>query len=125
MIKRYIQSNLIKETPIVNLWPSQIKALQWILRKDKPSFGVHMPTSAGKTKIAELTILKTILDSQNDSAKCIYIAPYRSLAIEIEHALRSGLGPLGIRVSEIYGGFDMSYAEQRLIDETKSSNCYS
>jgi len=119
MIKKYIQSNLLKETPIINLWPSQIKALQWILHKDKPSFGVRMPTSAGKTKIAELTILKTLLDSQDDSTKCIYIAPYRSLAIEIEHTLRSGLGPLGIRVSEIYGGFDMSYADQRLIEETR------
>ncbi len=119
MIKRYIQSNLMKQTPIINLWPSQIKALRWILHQDKTSFGVRMPTSAGKTKIAELTILKTILDSQDDSTKCIYIAPYRSLAIEIEHTLRSGLGPLGIRVSEIYGGFDMSYADQRLINETR------
>jgi len=45
MIKRYIQSNLMKQTPIINLWPSQIKALWWILQQDKPSFGVRMPTS--------------------------------------------------------------------------------
>ena len=79
-----------------------------------------MPTSAGKTRIAELSILKTFLEHpDNPEVKCVYIAPFRSLAVEIESTLRKGLRPLGIRVSEIYGGFDLSSTERRLVAETQ------
>ena len=118
-IQRYIEGHITRKTAITTLWPSQRKSLDLIKHPDTPSFCVRMPTSSGKTKIAELAIVKAVLDQLPDNdTKCIYIAPFRSLAVEVEATLREGLKPLGIRVSEIYGGFDVSAAEKRLIQDT-------
>lgn len=119
-IDRYIESSLRAKTSIVTLWPSQRKALQMVKKASAPSFCIRMPTSAGKTKIAEFCILRTLLEASfEDDAKCLYIAPFRSLAIEVESTISKGLRPLGIRVSEIYGGFDLTVADEQLISETQ------
>ncbi|MDL1871193.1 DEAD/DEAH box helicase [Deltaproteobacteria bacterium PRO3] len=119
-IQRYIESLLLKHPATISLWPSQQSAIAMIKRADAPSFCVRMPTSAGKTRIAELCIVRAILDSLNSpNAKCVYIAPFRSLAAEIERTLTSGLQPLGVRVSEVYGGFDMTANDERLIQDTQ------
>jgi replicative superfamily II helicase len=44
-----------------------------------------MPTSSGKTFIAELLILKYL--NQQPEKKCIYVAPYRALTNEKENEL--------------------------------------
>ncbi|MCK4659366.1 MAG: DEAD/DEAH box helicase [Phycisphaerae bacterium] len=119
-IRRYIQGHAPRDPAIVSLWPSQKHALDVIKDPAAPSFCIRMPTSAGKTKIAEFAIVRALLDNLTDpDAKCIYIAPYRSLAAEIESTLRDGLRALGIRVSEVYGGFDVSAAEEQLIQDTQ------
>lgn len=119
-VQRYIESLLLQRPAIVSLWPSQQSALAMIKRADAPSFCVRMPTSAGKTRIAELCIVRAILDSiGTPNAKCVYIAPFRSLAAEIERTLSRGLRPLGVRVSEVYGGFDLTASDERLIQETQ------
>lgn len=119
-IGRYIESQLRLQPSIVTLWPSQLSALPMIKSAANPSFCLRMPTSAGKTKIAELCIIRTLLESVTiDDAKCLYIAPYRSLAVEVEATLAKGLRSLGIRVSEIYGGFDLTATDKRLIRETQ------
>ncbi len=89
-------------------------------RPDRPHFCLKMPTSSGKTQIAELTILRFLMDKGVDElSKCAYVAPFRSLALEVEKTLRKSLGGLGVRVSEIYGGFDLSTEDRELIEKTK------
>lgn len=119
-VARYITGALNHTPCTVSLWPSQRKALELVKAEGAPSFCVRMPTSAGKTKIAELAIVRAILDAGFDNnAKCLYIAPFRSLAVEIEASLSAGLKPLGIRVSEVYGGFDLTAHDERLIADTQ------
>lgn len=119
IVGRYIAAGLSREPAITSLWPSQQAAIPWLTRADQPSFCVRMPTSAGKTRIAEMAILKALIEPREGAeAKCVYVAPFRSLAVEVERTLRRGLGPLGYRVSEIYGGFDLSKSEERLVEET-------
>ncbi len=120
MIKRYIRCGLRETPPIIELWPSQVHAIPMINDVDRRHFCLKMPTSAGKTRIAELTILRFFLDTlTNPDSKCVYIAPFRSLAVEIEKTLRKGLASLGLKVSEIYGGFELTPAERTLIQETQ------
>jgi len=120
MIKRYIRCGLRQTPPIIELWPSQVHAIPMINDADRRHFCLKMPTSAGKTRIAELTILRFFLDTlANSNRKCAYIAPFRSLAVEIEKTLRKGLTSLGLKVSEIYGGFELTPAERTLIQETQ------
>ncbi|TGL26397.1 DEAD/DEAH box helicase, partial [Leptospira bourretii] len=82
---------------IFEFWTSQIRALEnGILDRDE-NFVVQMPTSAGKTFIAELLILKNLIENPNK--KCIYIAPFRALTHEKEIELSKNLSKLGYSVS--------------------------
>jgi superfamily II DNA/RNA helicase len=116
----YIRSNLRLPTPVVELWPSQVTAIPHLFSSaDRKNLCLRMPTSAGKTKIAEIAILKFLSDYFDDpEAKCVFVAPYRSLAVEVEQTLKRVFLPLGIRVSELYGGFELTLADRVLIERT-------
>nr|MBC8232239.1 DEAD/DEAH box helicase [bacterium] len=120
LVRPYIRNSFRRNVPVIELWRSQTKALPIINESERRSYCLRMPTSAGKTRIAELAILRFLLDHADEpEAKCAYIAPFRALAVEIEKTLQESFGPLGIRVSEIYGGFELSPLERLLIDKTK------
>jgi len=119
-VQLYIRANYSRLIPVIELWPSQISALPFINEAERGSYCLKMPTSAGKTRIAELAILRFLLDDRNDpGTKCIYLAPFRSLAVEVEESLQKSFHPLGVRVSELYGGFELSPIERLLLDETR------
>ncbi len=83
---RYIQANLRLPTPVVELWPSQVTAVPYLFADTgRKNLCLRMPTSAGKTKIAELAILRFLaIHRQDPDAKCVYVAPFRSLAVEVD-----------------------------------------
>lgn len=86
-VEPYIRANYIRRIPVVELWRSQTAALPYINEPTRGSYCLKMPTSAGKTRIAELAILRFLLDHREDpTAKCVYVAPFRSLAVEIENS---------------------------------------
>jgi hypothetical protein len=116
----YARAGLRQTPAVVELWPSQVAAVPIINRCDRPHFLLKMPTSSGKTRIAEMAILRFLMDTDYaTSKKCAYVAPFRSLAVEMERTLRSSFRGMGVQVSEIYGGFDFSPAERDLIQQTK------
>lgn len=109
--------NLALEKSIVEFWASQLKALQSELLTSDDSFVIQMPTSAGKTFIAELAILSTLTNSS--PKRCLYIAPYRALVNEIEDRLAEMLGALGYRVSNLAGGFEFDSLQNFLAVESQ------
>ena len=112
LIDDYIRAGLRHHPPVIELWPSQVQALPTIADAARPDFCLKMPTSSGKTRIAELTILRFLHDQAADpTTKCIYLAPFRSLAVEVEQTLRRSIGRLGVDVSQIYGGFEITPAD--------------
>lgn len=120
LIGKYIGAGLRQKTPIIELWPSQKRAVATICDTDRTNFCLRMPTSSGKTRIAELTILQFLIDKREaPDSKCVYIAPFRSLAVEIEKSLKRSVEPLGERVSEVYGGFELSPPEQLEVAESR------
>lgn len=80
------------------------------------SFIIQMPTSAGKTFIAELAILSTL--TKTKQKRCLYISPYRALVNEVEVRLADALGALGFRVSNLVGGFEFDILENFLAVES-------
>ncbi len=102
LVDEYIRAGLRSQPPVVEFWPSQVHALPVVTDPNRRDCCLKMPTSSGKTRIAELAILRFVLDHLTDSTtKCIYLAPFRSLAVEIEQTLRRSLGGLGVMVSQI------------------------
>lgn len=102
LAKRYIQSLIYKTTPVTELFLSQRPVLSQLFDVDSQGVIVSIPTSSGKTRIAEVSILKAIVE--NTEKKILYIAPFRSLAYEIEKSLGDLFAAAKIKVTHLYGG---------------------
>ncbi|MEK3885311.1 DEAD/DEAH box helicase [Paenibacillus sp. PL2-23] len=118
---KYIAEKYIRllsgfRSPVTEIWPSQTAALPLALG-DNDGAVINLRTSGGKTRIAEIAILKTL--STHVLSKVLYLAPFRSLAFEIEQSLNSTFGPLGITVSQLYGGSTANVTDFELINESQ------
>lgn len=92
------------------LWPSQEQAVPLALAGKNLVLAV--PTASGKSLVAYLAILNTVLKT---GAKCMYMAPLRSLATEKWEDLRE-FRQLGIRVGLSIGDLDQSDPHLRDVD---------
>lgn len=117
LLQKYIKS-LVYLSPrgIYELFITQRKALNKVLDTDDNGCVVAIPTSSGKTRIAELAILDSLI--KEPDGKILYIAPFRSLAFEIENDLGKVLGNVGITISHLYGGSLFSKLDEMMIDES-------
>lgn len=115
LLNRYIQLLLFNKYPVTELWYSQQQALPITMDGGKTGAIVNMRTSAGKTRVAELAILQTL--QNNNFAKVLYIAPFRSLAFEMEQTFSQTFSRLGFNVSHLYGGLQINAADRQLSKE--------
>lgn len=113
-VARYTRLHAHSRLPAWELWRSQRDALPKALAAEGSAV-LNLPTSGGKTRLAELAILRALLT--DPSGKVLYLAPYRSLALEVEHTFSSTLGPLGFGVSHLYGGARVSATDTRAASE--------
>jgi hypothetical protein len=120
--ERYLRSLALGDRPVVQVWPSQRNVLDaGLLGISSPNLTVTMPTSSGKTHLAEWAILHTLaVRAEPDAPQklAVYVVPSRALAGEIERHLARSLGPVGLRVSGLFGGSEHVQYELRLIETT-------
>lgn len=114
VLARGLGQNLLNARSVSELWPSQRAALNEGLLDSERSLAVRMPTSAGKTRVAEMAIVHTL--ATYPGAKCILIAPYRALASEIEESFANLFHDLGYVASTVPGGFDQDEMGADLVD---------
>lgn len=117
ILARYLRMLTNSKVPIYELWKSQIDCLNNVLTHTRATV-ISLPTSAGKTRIAELKIVHTLSTTEDVNAKCIYIAPYKALAAQIERSLLDYLTDVGFRVSSIFGSYESVDVEDFLIDQS-------
>ena len=87
----------------VDLWPSQIDAANRAVDQTD-DLVVSLPTSAGKTRIAELCILRCLASEK----RVVFITPLRALSAQTETTLQRTFGPLGKTISALYGSIGVS-----------------
>ena len=104
VLARGLGQNVLDSRSISELWPSQRAALDGGLLSSPTSFAIRMPTSAGKTRVAELAMVHTLVE--NMGSKCLYIAPFRALVTEIEDAFANLFQDLGYSASTVPGAYD-------------------
>ncbi|HVX32152.1 MAG TPA: DEAD/DEAH box helicase [Solirubrobacterales bacterium] len=76
--------------PVSELWFSQREALrQSLLDPVKAAISIEMPTSAGKTLLAELAIVQTL--ALNPDSSIAYVVPTRALVNQITRRLRADI----------------------------------
>lgn len=104
VLARGLGSDILDSRSISELWPSQLAALDAGLLDSARSFAVRMPTGAGKTRVAELAIVNSLVSQPG--SKCVYIAPFRALAAEVEDSFANLFLDLGYGASAVPGGYD-------------------
>jgi superfamily II DNA/RNA helicase len=82
----------------IELWPSQLEAASRI-QDSRDDLVAALPTGSGKTRIAELAILRSLADGK----RIVYVTPLRALSAQIERHLRRIFQPLKFSVSSLYG----------------------
>ena len=114
MAKRVLFGRVLGSRKIaeLELWPSQLDAAARIFNGNE-SFAAALPTSAGKTRIAELAVFKTLMLGK----RAIYITPLRALSAQVERGLRKLFGPLGFSVSALYGAQGVTPVDQATFDD--------
>lgn len=98
----------------IDLWPSQMSAVKRVV-DESDSLVVALPTSSGKTRIAELCILKCVASSR----RVIYVTPLRALSAQVEVTLSRTFIPLGFSVSSVYGASGIAATD---VDTMKSAD---
>lgn len=97
-------------------WTSQLRAIKKGLLTDNANFIVQMPTSAGKTFIAELAIIDSL--TKHPNKKCLYVAPFRALTNEKEEELATIISKLGYSVSALSGSYELDEFQEIVLEDT-------
>jgi hypothetical protein len=107
----FIASLFSQSNSQIELWPSQIGAAKRTADPDD-DLVVALPTSAGKTRIAELAALTCL--SQNK--RVLIVTPLRALSAQTERSFRSAFSPLGFQVSSLYGASGLSSGDSSALE---------
>ncbi|SCK55991.1 Superfamily II helicase [Streptomyces sp. ScaeMP-e48] len=130
--ERYLKALIVSDRPLTQVWPSQRTALDaGLLDARAHNLTVTMPTSAGKTHIAEWAILHALAHTGEtddsplglilrflDPPLAVYVVPTRALAAQVERHLAASLELVGLRVSSLFGGAEHVRYENQLLDHT-------
>ncbi len=112
--RSYIQCLCARKRSTIELWPSQLKAAKRAL-DPADDLVVALPTSSGKTRIAELCILRTLAGSQ----RVVNVTPLRALSAQVERDLAETFLPLGFSVSTLYGSAAIQNGDAETLRDSK------
>jgi DEAD/DEAH box helicase len=103
----FIGSLYARKNSEVELWPSQREAARRSTDV-KDDLVVALPTSAGKTRVAEIAALMTL----SSARRVLIVTPLRALSAQTERSFRKTFAPLGFSVSSLYGASGLSAGDE-------------
>ena len=103
------------------LLPPQRAALaeQGLLDQAKTAIVVDMPTSGGKTLLAQFRILQALNQFRDEKGWVVYVAPTRALSAQITRQLRTDFEPVGLRVEQLTSAVEVDAYEEELLAENE------
>jgi hypothetical protein len=105
--RMFISSLYARKTSEVELWPSQREAARRSTDVTD-DLVVALPTSAGKTRVAEIAALMTL----SSALRVLIVTPLRALSAQTERSFRKTFAPLGFGVSSLYGASGLSAGDE-------------
>lgn len=108
--KLFIASLYCRSRSEIELWPSQLEAATRAVNLSD-NMVVSLPTSAGKTRIAELCILACLASGK----RVVFVTPLRALSAQTEIVLQRTFQPLGKSVSSLYGSIGVSDVDENIL----------
>ena len=85
---------------------------------------VNLPTSSGKTLIAEYRILQALNQFRTQGGWVAYVVPTKALVNQIYNQLKRDLGNIGLMVEKASGAIELDGFEQHLIEENGNQTTF-
>ena len=108
---------ITKNSGLFELLPPQKTAIreQGLLDAAKISIAIEMPTSGGKTLLAEFKILQALNQFSADNGWVAYVAPTKALAAQITRKFRKDFQE-SIKVEQLTAALSIDSFEEELLD---------
>jgi hypothetical protein len=118
--------NVTRVRSMFELLPPQRAALveQGLLDQASRAIVVDLPTSGGKTVLAEFRILQALNQFDVDEGWVAYVAPTRALVNQIARRLRSDFSPLGIVVEQLTPAIEVDAIEEQLLSDATAASSF-
>ncbi len=122
-------NEVTKQQALFELLPPQRAAIQeqGLLDQAATAIVVDMPTSGGKTLLAQFRILQALNQfDQDESGKgwVAYVAPTKALTAQITRRLRRDFEPIGVKVEQLTGAIEIDAFEEDLLVQTEKANAF-
>ncbi len=120
-VTKFVQNLVSRERrqPIFEMLPPQRRALreEGLLGSGHRAVVVNLPTSSGKTFIAEFRILQAINQFDQEKGWVTYLAPTRALVNQICTRLRRDFAPLNLNVERVSPALEVDGLEASLLTD--------
>lgn len=128
-VTRFVKSLVDKgrgDKALFEMLPPQRRALaeQGLLGSSRRAVVVSLPTSSGKTLIAQFRILQALNQFDEDRGWVAYIAPTRALVNQITRKLRRDFEPLDINVEQVSPALEIDNVEAQLLYEQEKKRAF-
>jgi hypothetical protein len=117
---------LTKARSMFELLPPQRAAMQeqQLLDPANHAIVVELPTSGGKTILAQFRILQALNQFEAEHGWVAYVAPTRALVSQITRRLRNDFESLGIHVEQLTAAIDIDSFEEVLLASTNMEEAF-
>lgn len=111
---------------IFDVLPPQRRTLaeKGLLGSSRRAVVVSLPTSSGKTLIAQFRILQALNQFDHEQGWVAYLAPTRTLVNQIARQLRRDFAPLDIQVEQVSPALEVDSIEMGLLQEHDSNQTF-
>jgi hypothetical protein len=118
-VTKFVQE-VTRQQAMFELLPPQHTALQeqGLLDVAATAIVVDIPTSGGKTLLAQFRMLQALNQFDTEKGWIAYVAPTRALTAQMTRRLRRDFAPIGIRVEQLTGAVEIDTFEDDLLTET-------
>lgn len=121
-VTRFVESLTSRDRsrPIFEMLPPQRRALreEGLLGSGHRSVVVSLPTSSGKTFVAEFRILQALNQFDQENGWVAYLAPTRALVNQLAMRLRRDFSHLGVVVEKVSPALEVDGLEAGMLNET-------
>jgi len=121
-VSRFVES-ITKSRALFELLPPQRAALQeqGLLDQASRAVVIDLPTSGGKTTLAEFRILQALNQFEADKGWVAYVAPTRALVTQLTRRLREDFSSMDIRVEQLTGAVEIDAFEEAMLTQNDDS----